>query len=278
LKALDISNCKGLDERALTKFFYKNNLKFNHISLAGLTHAVTSKSLKGLDVLQLQYLDISLCNKLDKKFFERFQEVNRLPLKYLKISFLEEVIESSDLVNIFKRSPNLKILDMESIKFPKEKNPKSIFEALDSCYSLTTFNFSGVTSPHPILFLCSDKEWPSVVDLNIKNFRPRDHISFQQIISKCSCVKFLDISSNPQLNQDMMKMILYKIKQVKKIRMELSHHISEKALNQLRGEYPNTIFLRNIARRVKAKDSGLRVPIPKKKADWPQVGKKKKRR
>jgi Leucine-rich repeat (LRR) protein len=239
---------------------------------------VTSKSLKGLNVLELQNLDISQCNKLDKTFFERFKETDRLPLKYLKLSFIDNIVESSDLVEIFKRSPNLKILDMESIKFPKEKNPQSIFEALDSCFSLTKFNFSGVTSPHSIIFSCTDKEWVSVVDLSIKNFRPRDHIGFQQIISKCSNIKYLDISNNPQITQDMLKMILFKIKKCKKIRMELSHQISEKGLDQIREEYKDIIFLRNIARRVKAKDSGLRVPIPKKKADWPQFGKKKKKR
>lgn len=277
LKALDISNCKGITEEALTRFFENSKLCLNHISLAGLTKAVTSESLKNLDVLSLNYLDLSMCNRLDASFFRRFTETDRLPLKYLKLSFLTSPLLSSDLANILSRAPGLQLLDLESVSFPKESEPKSVLTALDSCFSLKTLNFSGVTTAHPIVFVCSSKEWPWVTDLRIVNFRPRDNAFFLQIILKCVAVEMLDVSNNSQLEADHMKTILVKLKNCRRIRMELTSQISEKLLDKFRGAHPQVVMLRNLVKRVKAKDSGMRVPIPMRKADWPVLGKKKKR-
>ena len=278
LKALDISNCLGLNERAISKFFRKGRLRLEHLSLAGLTQAVTSRSLRGLDVLSLVYLDVSLCNRLDPTFFLRFAGADRLPLKYLKLCFLEGAFDSASLAQIFRRAPDLKILDMESAIFAKKAEPESIFQALDCCYSLKKLNFSGVTSPSGSVLLCSDKEWGSVTHLSLKNFRPRDHMSFRLLIGKCTGVKFLDVSNNPQLDADSLKSLLAKLPKCLKVRLELTRQISEKALDHLRTEFAQVTFLRNIFRRTKAKDSGLRVPIPTKQADWPVFGKKKKKR
>ena len=277
LQAIDIGNCSGITEEGLARFFHTLKRPLKHLGLSGLRTSVTSRSLAALDLSQLVFLDISLCDAICNRFFQRFEASSRFPLKTINLAFVSSTLTCKDLNQFFRNCPSLNSIDLEGILLTSASPPKSIFVPLDCAFNLKSLNFSNIRTEQAFALSCTGVKWLSVQSLFLKNFRPLDHASLEQLVRKCPNLEVLDISHNPQLQTEQLEGLLSNLVNCRKIQMEHTPGISRKDLDNLRKVYPDILFLRQLLHKRKAKDSGLRVPIPTKKADWPNLKKGKKK-